>query len=134
MKTYVSLFRRHRSGRHSSLGGSPTESPRSSTRDLFSSCNSGVYSARTQEERGRSSARNTNNYHYYTQPVDPQTLAEAARHVRAVRQEQERRESRDARENRETRDRAPGRDRTESRDSPRSEVITEVCGSIAVFF
>ncbi|VDK54118.1 unnamed protein product, partial [Cylicostephanus goldi] len=40
--------------------------------------------------------RNTNNYHYYTQPVDPQTLAEAARHVRAVRQEQERRESRDA--------------------------------------
>ncbi|EPB76312.1 kinase domain protein [Ancylostoma ceylanicum] len=115
-------YGRHRSGRHSSLGGSPTESPRSSTRDLYSSCNSGVYSARTQEDRGRSSARNTNNYHYYTQPVDPQTLAEAARHVRAVRQEQERRESRDARE---SRDRGNGRDRPESRESPRSEAVTE---------
>ncbi|CAJ0608836.1 unnamed protein product [Cylicocyclus nassatus] len=118
-------YGRHRSGRHSSLGGSPTESPRSSSRDLFSSCNSGAYSARTQEDRSRSSARNTNNYHYYTQPVDPQTLAEAARHVRAVRQEQERRESRDARENRPSRDSGNGRDRPESRESPRSDVVPE---------
>ncbi|VDL69556.1 unnamed protein product [Nippostrongylus brasiliensis] len=97
-------YGRHRSGRHCSLGGSPTESPRSSSRDLYSASNSGVYSARTQEERGRSSARNSTNYHYYTQPVDPQTLAEAAKHVRAVRQEQERRENRDVSENREERE------------------------------
>ncbi|KIH43202.1 hypothetical protein ANCDUO_26797, partial [Ancylostoma duodenale] len=50
------------------------------------------------------------------------TLAEAARHVRAVRQEQERRESRDARE---SRDRGNGRDRPESRESPRSDAVTE---------
>ncbi|CAI2358076.1 unnamed protein product [Caenorhabditis sp. 36 PRJEB53466] len=93
-KTYG---RNSKSARHSSLGGSPTESPRSSTRDLFSSPSSGSYSARTGEdrERGRSASRSTNSYHYYTQPVDPQTLAEAARHVREAR-EQERRESRDS--------------------------------------
>lgn len=93
-KTYG---RNSKSGRHSSLGGSPTESPRSSTRDLFGSSSSGSYSARAGEdrERGRSASRSTNSYHYYTQPVDPQTLAEAARHVREAR-EQERRESRDS--------------------------------------
>lgn len=93
-KTYG---RNSKSGRHSSLGGSPTESPRSSTRDLFGSSSSGSYSARGGEERerGRSASRSTNSYHYYTQPVDPQTLAEAARHVREAR-EQERRESRDS--------------------------------------
>lgn len=92
-KTYG---RNSKSGRHSSLGGSPTESPRSSTRDLFGT-SSGSYSARAGEdrERGRSASRSTNSYHYYTQPVDPQTLAEAARHVREAR-EQERRESRDS--------------------------------------
>ncbi|ULT84790.1 hypothetical protein L3Y34_013462 [Caenorhabditis briggsae] len=93
-KTYG---RNSKSGRHSSLGGSPTESPRSSSRDLFGSSSSGSYSARAGEERerGRSASRSANSYHYYTQPVDPQTLAEAARHVREVR-EQERRESRDS--------------------------------------
>ncbi|CAI5454938.1 unnamed protein product [Caenorhabditis angaria] len=90
-KTYG---RHSKSGRHSSLGGSPTESPRTSTRDLFGS-SSGPYSARGTEDRGRSASRSTNSYHYYTQPVDPQTLAEAARHVREVR-ELERRESRDS--------------------------------------
>ncbi|CAB3401032.1 unnamed protein product [Caenorhabditis bovis] len=92
-----SYGRSSKTGRHSSLGGSPTESPRSSSRDMFGS--SGPYSARggpEDRERGRSVSNRTNNsYHYYTQPVDPQTLAEAARQVREVR-EQERRGSRDS--------------------------------------
>ena len=32
-------------------------------------------------------SRNTNSYHYYTQPVDPVCVAEAARHVRARQQQ-----------------------------------------------
>ncbi|VDO04303.1 unnamed protein product [Haemonchus placei] len=46
--------------------------------------------------------RSSNNYHYYTQPVDAQTLAEAAKHVRA-RQERERRESHEIQEDSEKR-------------------------------
>uniref|UniRef100_A0A1I7V3P4 non-specific serine/threonine protein kinase n=1 Tax=Caenorhabditis tropicalis TaxID=1561998 RepID=A0A1I7V3P4_9PELO len=87
-KTYG---RNSKSGRYSSLGSSPTESPRSSTRDLFGGGNSsGSYLARAGEERerGRSASRSTNSYHYYTQPVDPQTLAEAARQVREVREQE----------------------------------------------
>ncbi|KAJ1348641.1 secondary alcohol dehydrogenase (SADH1) [Parelaphostrongylus tenuis] len=118
-------YGRHRSGRHSSLGGSPTESPRSSMRDLYTSSNSGVYSPRN-EERGRSSSRNPNNCHYYTQPVDPHTLAEAARHVRAVRKEQERRENRDSRENSEAGERGDGLSRVEVLQSPRSDEKSEV--------
>lgn len=119
-------YGRHRSGRHCSLGGSPTESPRSSTRDLYSVSNSGVYSARSQEDRGRSSSRNSTNYHYYTQPVDPQTLAEAAKHVRAVRQEQERRESRNVPETREDREAAASpRDAAAVRDSKRNDGLFE---------
>ncbi|VDM52295.1 unnamed protein product [Angiostrongylus costaricensis] len=123
-------YGRHRSGRHSSLGGSPTESPRSSLRDLYTSSNSGVYSPRN-EERGRSSSRNPNNCHYYTQPVDPHTLAEAARHVRAVRKEQERRESRDPREHCEIPERDNGHGRVEVLQSPRSDEMSEVGCSAA---
>lgn len=117
-KTYG---RNSKSGRHSSLGGSPTESPRSSTRDLFGGSSSGSYSARSGEdrERGRSASRSTNSYHYYTQPVDPQTLAEAARHVREVR-EQERRESRDS---------GRGSSRKESKDRSEKTASTSSCKS-----
>lgn len=119
-KTYG---RNSKSGRHSSLGGSPTESPRSSTRDLFGGSSSGSYSARGGEdrERGRSASRSTNSYHYYTQPVDPQTLAEAARHVREVR-EQERRESRDS---------GRGSSRKESKDRSEKTASTSSCKSEA---
>ncbi|CAJ0951132.1 unnamed protein product, partial [Mesorhabditis belari] len=106
-------YGRYRSGRHSSLGGSPNESPRSSTRDLFnfSSSSNNSFSARGFEpERSRSTTRNQNNYHYYTQPVDPQTLAEAARHVRQAREQQERQSA----------DRQPSSDPT--RTSPPSGV------------
>nr|CDJ86356.1 Serine threonine protein kinase-related domain containing protein [Haemonchus contortus] len=95
-------YGRHRSARHCSLGGSPIESPRSSSREPYAFGDSGVHSAKTREDRGRSSSRSSNNYHYYTQPVDAQTLAEAAKHVRA-RQEKERRESREIQEDSETR-------------------------------
>ncbi|KAK5970619.1 Serine/threonine-protein kinase BRSK2 [Trichostrongylus colubriformis] len=118
-------YGRHRSARHCSLGGSPTESPHSSSRDLYAFCNSGVHSLRTQEDRRRSSSRNTNSYHYYTQPVDPQTLAEAAKHVRAVRQEKERRESRDVVEVKEDRDPGCGLDTGRSRETKRSEISFE---------
>uniref|UniRef100_A0A1I7ZBP5 non-specific serine/threonine protein kinase n=1 Tax=Steinernema glaseri TaxID=37863 RepID=A0A1I7ZBP5_9BILA len=76
-------------GRHSSLGGSPNGSPRSSPRDpyggglLATARQANVTAHDDSTSRGR-----TNNYHYYTQPVDPVTLAAAARQVRASRQEQ----------------------------------------------
>ncbi|CAA94127.2 Serine/threonine kinase SAD-1 [Caenorhabditis elegans] len=113
-KTYG---RNQKSGRHSSLGGSPTESPRSSTRDLFGSSSSGSYSARAGEDRdrGRSASRSTNSYHYYTQPVDPQTLAEAARHVR------------DAQERRESRDSGRGSSRKESKDRSDKSASSSSC-------
>ncbi|KAF8354125.1 sad-1 [Pristionchus pacificus] len=90
-------YGRYRSGRHASLGGSPSGSPRSA-RDVFTAAsNPSSFSARgdrneerenSREARGRSAtSRNSSNYHYYTQPVDPACLAEAARHVRAVRQQ-----------------------------------------------
>ncbi|PAV64771.1 hypothetical protein WR25_26259 isoform A [Diploscapter pachys] len=78
-----------RSGRHTSLGGSPNESPTRTTRELFSVTTSGSYSARGEERVSRPTARGPNNYHHYTQPVDPVTLAEAARTVREQRLEQE---------------------------------------------
>ena len=55
---FLAFRRNSRQGRHSSLGGSPTESPRNSVRDLFSSTTgNGTFSARTSEERSKSSTR-----------------------------------------------------------------------------
>ncbi|KAK0397631.1 hypothetical protein QR680_002198 [Steinernema hermaphroditum] len=82
-------YGRYTRGRHSSLGGSPNGSPRSSPRDPFgggllaTARQANVAAHEDTTSRGR-----TNNYHYYTQPVDPVTLAAAARQVRASRQEQ----------------------------------------------
>ncbi|TMS37184.1 hypothetical protein L596_004164 [Steinernema carpocapsae] len=83
-------YGRYSRGRHSSLGGSPNGSPRSSPRDPYGG---GLLATARQanvaahEETSNRGGR-TNNYHYYTQPVDPVTLAAAARQVRASRQDQ----------------------------------------------
>uniref|UniRef100_A0A158PNJ3 non-specific serine/threonine protein kinase n=1 Tax=Anisakis simplex TaxID=6269 RepID=A0A158PNJ3_ANISI len=96
----IKYYRRYSRGRHSSLGGSPNGSPRSSPREPFASMNSStnalIATARqanntssmptpSNDERSRSGTR-ANNYHYYTQPVDAETLAAAARHLRASRE------------------------------------------------
>ncbi|OZC07312.1 hypothetical protein X798_05678 [Onchocerca flexuosa] len=89
-------YGRYSRGRHCSLGGSPNGSTRSSPRESLSGgivtpssrqiCNA---ASQQVEEHGRLvlinnliSAR-VSNYHYYTQPVDPEALAAAARRVRA---------------------------------------------------
>ncbi|VDN03020.1 unnamed protein product [Thelazia callipaeda] len=83
-------YGRYSRGRHCSLGGSPNGSTRSSPRESVSSSVGPIVSSprpmnqvasQRAEERGRLSTR-SNNYHYYTQPVDPQALAAAARRVR----------------------------------------------------
>ncbi|KAK6031524.1 kinase domain protein [Ostertagia ostertagi] len=118
-------YGRHRSARHYSRGGSPTESPRSSSRDLYACCSSDVHSLRTQEDRGRSSSRNANNYHYYTQPVDPQTLAEAAKQVRAVRQEKERVENREVLQVQEDRNQGRNVDTARRQETKRTNIEFE---------
>ncbi|KAL3982674.1 Protein kinase domain family protein [Acanthocheilonema viteae] len=82
-------YGRYSRGRHCSLGGSPNGSARSPPLESISSsigplmpssrqiCNA----ASQVDEHGRISAR-VSNYHYYTQPVDPEALAAAARRVR----------------------------------------------------
>ncbi|VDK28075.1 unnamed protein product [Gongylonema pulchrum] len=79
-------YGRYSRGRHCSLGGSPNGSPRESVSSgtdtlSFASSRQSANTAAQVEDRGRISAR-VNNYHYYTQPVDPETLAAAARRVR----------------------------------------------------
>uniref|UniRef100_A0A915A4L7 non-specific serine/threonine protein kinase n=1 Tax=Parascaris univalens TaxID=6257 RepID=A0A915A4L7_PARUN len=91
-------YGRYSRGRHSSLGGSPNGSPRSSPREPFASANASANAllatarqvnstgvSQVTDDRSRSGAR-ANNYHYYTQPVDAETLAAAARHVRTTRE------------------------------------------------
>ncbi|VDK84235.1 unnamed protein product [Litomosoides sigmodontis] len=84
-------YGRYSRGRHSSLGGSPNDSTRcSSPHESISGSNIGPLTLSSRqicgaasklEEHGRISAR-VSNYHYYTQPVDPEALAAAARRVR----------------------------------------------------
>uniref|UniRef100_A0A1I8EVA9 non-specific serine/threonine protein kinase n=1 Tax=Wuchereria bancrofti TaxID=6293 RepID=A0A1I8EVA9_WUCBA len=91
-------YGRYNRGRHCSLGGSPNGSTRSSPREsiggnigpLTPSSRQICNAALQVEEHGRLllqvvefriSAR-ASNYHYYTQPVDPEALAVAARRVR----------------------------------------------------
>ncbi|EJD75799.1 serine/threonine kinase SAD-1 [Loa loa] len=80
-------YGRYSRDRHCSLGGSPNGSARSSPRESISGgigppSSRQICSAISQvEDHGRISAR-TSNYHYYTQPVDPEALAAAARRVR----------------------------------------------------
>uniref|UniRef100_A0A914DLW6 non-specific serine/threonine protein kinase n=1 Tax=Acrobeloides nanus TaxID=290746 RepID=A0A914DLW6_9BILA len=85
--------------RHSSLGGSPNGSPKSSPRSFYT-MNAGALLATARQanvalqnhlsdERGRPTSGRANNYHYYTQPVDPTVLAAATRQVaRASRRDQ----------------------------------------------
>lgn len=88
-----------RRSRHSSLGGSPNGSPKTSPKSFYTSGNAGALLATARQanmalqnhlgdERGRPSSGRVNNYHYYTQPVDPTALAAATRQVRTSRREQ----------------------------------------------
>ncbi|PIO55623.1 hypothetical protein TELCIR_22989, partial [Teladorsagia circumcincta] len=68
---------------------------------------------------------NANNYHYYTQPVDPQTLAEAAKQVRAVRQEKERVENREVLQVQEDRNQARSVDTARRQETKRTNIELE---------
>ncbi|KAH7718463.1 Protein kinase [Aphelenchoides avenae] len=80
--------------RHSSLGGSPNGSPKSSPRyaaysavDTIVSARQAVTDRAAEFDRSRtSSARGSNGYHYYTQPVDPVVLAAASTQIRSRRE------------------------------------------------
>ncbi|PIO76114.1 hypothetical protein TELCIR_01822 [Teladorsagia circumcincta] len=69
---------------------------------------------------------NANNYHYYTQPVDPQTLAEAAKQVRAVRQEKERVENREILQVQEDRNQARSVDTARRQETKRTNIEIEI--------
>uniref|UniRef100_A0A7E4VFW7 non-specific serine/threonine protein kinase n=1 Tax=Panagrellus redivivus TaxID=6233 RepID=A0A7E4VFW7_PANRE len=92
-KTY-GRYSRHR---HSSLGGSPNGSPRSSIHNFYQpatvNASSLIATARqanptvptvVDDRRGTSSARAS--YHHYTQPVDAAALADAARSAKSRRE------------------------------------------------
>ncbi|KAK6027216.1 hypothetical protein OSTOST_06753, partial [Ostertagia ostertagi] len=68
---------------------------------------------------------NANNYHYYTQPVDPQTLAEAAKQVRAVRQEKERVENREVLQVQEDRNQGRNVDTARRQETKRTNIEFE---------
>jgi len=85
-------YGRYSRNRHSSLGGSPNGSPRSSVHGFYQPTplntstviTSTSSSSAADDRRGSSSARSS--YHYYTQPVDPAALATATRNAKSRRE------------------------------------------------
>uniref|UniRef100_A0A8R1XVH5 non-specific serine/threonine protein kinase n=1 Tax=Onchocerca volvulus TaxID=6282 RepID=A0A8R1XVH5_ONCVO len=82
-------YGRYSRGRHCSLGGSPNGSTRSSPHESLSGSigpltpsSRQICSAASQQAEEHGRLNFGTNYHYYTQPVDPEALAAAARRVR----------------------------------------------------
>lgn len=91
MNTFPIIFSRYGRIRHGSLGGSPNGSPRASPRNFYSArgisndvgLSAAITAAQHQLQQGSASttsknhvqqssqSQRANNYHYYTQPVEP---------------------------------------------------------------
>uniref|UniRef100_A0A0K0G4V0 non-specific serine/threonine protein kinase n=1 Tax=Strongyloides venezuelensis TaxID=75913 RepID=A0A0K0G4V0_STRVS len=91
-------FGRYTRQRHSSLGGSPTNSPNAIIRDIFSTTNHNtgpnigkqestgnrhIQTYTTADIKPRNGNRASPVYHYHTQPIDPIAVATASRQTRS---------------------------------------------------
>uniref|UniRef100_A0A0N5B5E4 non-specific serine/threonine protein kinase n=1 Tax=Strongyloides papillosus TaxID=174720 RepID=A0A0N5B5E4_STREA len=91
-------FGRYTRQRHSSLGGSPTNSPNAIIRDIFSTTNHNtgsnivkqdstgnrhIQTYTTADVKSRNGNRASPVYHYHTQPIDPIAVATASRQTRS---------------------------------------------------